>query len=69
MRYRVVPQPIYTDDEVGRLLKACDLQTLDGVRDRAMVTVLYDTGLRAGELVSMPIPDWDRRSVRVDRKA
>ncbi|MDA1257436.1 MAG: tyrosine-type recombinase/integrase [Chloroflexi bacterium] len=68
VRYRVVPQPIYTDDEIKRLLKACDLQTLNGVRNRAMVTVLFDTGVRAGELVSMQIPDWDRRSVRVDGK-
>ena len=68
VRYRVVPQPIYTDGEIKRLLKVCDLQTLNGLRNRAMITVLYDTGVRAGELVSMGIPDWDRRSVRVDGK-
>jgi len=68
VRYRVVPQPIYTDAEVKRLLAVCDLQTLNGVRDRALVTVLYDTGVRAGELVSMQVPEWERRSVLVDGK-
>ena len=68
VRYRVVPQPIYTDAEVKRLLSVCDQQTLNGIRDRAMVIVLYDTGVRAGELVSMQVPNWDRRSVRVDGK-
>lgn len=68
VRYRVVPQPIYTDGEVKRLLSVCDQQTLNGIRDRAMVIVLYDTGVRAGELVSMEVPNWDRRSVKVDGK-
>ena len=68
VRYRVVPQPIYTDAEVKRLLSVCDQQTVNGIRDRAMVIVLYDTGVRAGELVSMQVPNWDRRSVKVDGK-
>jgi site-specific recombinase XerD len=68
VRYRVVPQPIYTDTEVRQLLAACDLQTPNGVRNRALVTVLYDTGVRSAELVSMQVPDWQRRSVLVDGK-
>ena len=68
VRYRVVPQPVYTDTEVRQLLAACDLQTPNGVRNRALVTVLYDTGVRSAELVSMQVPDWQRRSVLVDGK-
>ena len=34
----------------------------------ALVTVLFDTGVRAGELVSMGIPDWEQRCVWVDGK-
>ncbi|MCH7734818.1 MAG: tyrosine-type recombinase/integrase [Chloroflexi bacterium] len=68
VRYRVDPQPTYTPDEVGRLLSVCAMSTPNGVRDRAMVTVLFDTGVRAGELVSMGIPDWERRCVWVDGK-
>lgn len=68
VRYEVKPQPTYTPDEVRKLLRACDLGTLPGVREFAIVTVLYDTGVRAGELVSMGLPDWDRQLVRVDGK-
>ena len=68
VRFEVRPQPTYSPDEVRQLLGICDLNTLPGVRDFAIVTVLFDTGVRAGELVSMGLPDWDRRHVRVDGK-
>ena len=68
MRYRVDPQPTYTEAEVRRLLAACDQRTREGVRDRALVTVLFDTGAREGEIVSMGLPDWELRTVRVDGK-
>ena len=67
-RYRVDPQPTYTSAEVKRLLMACTTRTREGIRDRALVMVLFDTGVREGELVSMTMPDWDRRMVRVDGK-
>ena len=68
MRYRVNPQPTYTEAEVRRLLAVCDQRTREGVRDRALVTVLFDTGARAGEIVSMGLPDWELRMVWVDGK-
>ncbi len=68
VKYRVDPQPTYTPDEVSQLLTACPKSTPNGVRDKALVTVLFDTGVRAGELVSMGIPDWERRCVWVDGK-
>ena len=68
VRYRVDPQPTYSEAEVKRLLAACDTRTLQGLRDRAIVMVLFYTGVREGELVSMVLPDWERRSVRVDGK-
>jgi len=68
VRYRVDPQPTYSEAEVKRLLAVCDPRTREGIRDRAMVTVLFDTGTREGELVSMGLPDWDRRVVQVDGK-
>ena len=33
-----------------------------------MLLVLFDTGVREGELVSMGLPDWERRRVRVTGK-
>ena len=64
-RYRVDPQPTYTDAEVKRLLLACNMKAHTGIRDRALVMVLYDTGVREGELVSMGMPDWEARQVQV----
>ena len=68
VRYRVDPQPTYTEGGVKRLLAACDPSTREGIRDRAMVSVLFDTGVRQGELVSMDLPDWERRMVQVEGK-
>ena len=33
-----------------------------------MLLVLFDTGVRTGELVSMTMPDWERRQIRVSGK-
>jgi integrase/recombinase XerD len=44
-------------DEVDALLSAPDASTPDGLRDRAMVELLYATGLRVSELVSLRVRD------------
>jgi len=36
------------------------------MRDYAIITVLFDTGLRVGELISMGLPDWKNHLVRID---
>lgn len=46
-----------TLEEVELLLGAPNLKTLAGVRDRAMIEVLYGTGLRVSELVSLGLND------------
>jgi integrase/recombinase XerD len=44
-------------DEIDRLLGAPDLTKPTGVRDRAMLELLYATGLRVSELCSLRIAD------------
>jgi integrase/recombinase XerD len=46
-------------DEVDKLLEQPDLADDRGVRDRAMLELLYATGLRVSELVSLRIADVD----------
>lgn len=44
-------------EEVDRLLEGPDVKTDIGLRDKAMLEVLYATGLRATELVSLKLAD------------
>lgn len=46
----------YLDEyQVGQLLAAPDLSTLVGFRDHVILRLLYETGLRAGEAVSLEL--------------
>lgn len=65
-----VPRPLPTvlsEDQVLRLVEAPDLDTPTGVRDRAILELLYGTGLRNGELGKLRLPelDWERSLVVV----
>jgi integrase/recombinase XerD len=44
-------------DDVDRLLSAPDTSTARGLRDRALIEVLYATGLRVSELVGLRLAD------------
>src|SRR5258707_1045582 len=48
-------------DEVEKLLNQPDEKTSLGLRDRAMLEVLYSTGLRVSELVSLRVSDMDSK--------
>jgi integrase/recombinase XerD len=49
-------------DEVERLLAAPDARTVYGARDKAMLELLYSTGLRVSELCGVRLGDLDRRA-------
>jgi integrase/recombinase XerC len=49
-----------TEDAVATLLGAPDAARPDGLRDRAILEVLYASGIRGGELVALDIADLAR---------
>ena len=60
--------PIFLDRaEVGRLLAAPDESRVLGLRDKALLEVLYSSGVRLGEIQSLDIEDvdLDTREMRV----
>jgi integrase/recombinase XerD len=48
-------------EEVDKLLEQPDSKTAMGLRDRAMLEVLYSTGLRVSELVGLKVSDLDSK--------
>ena len=48
-------------EEVERLLQQPDANTPLGLRDRAMLEVLYSTGLRVSELIGLRVTDLDAK--------
>jgi integrase/recombinase XerD len=49
-------------EDVERLLDQPDVKTPSGLRDRAMLEVLYSTGLRVSELIGLRTSDLDAES-------
>jgi integrase/recombinase XerD len=80
--YEEPPVEPYTQEEVERLLQACEYCALartqtrrkfsmrrpTGLRDRAIMLVQLDTGLRASELCALRVGDVDMKTGRVDVK-
>jgi site-specific recombinase XerD len=50
------PAPV---DDVQRMMKSCDVGTVLGARDLAVLCVLVDTGIRARELLAIDRDDFD----------
>ena len=57
--------PPFSPEDIKALLAACNLKTPKGMRDKAMVLGLLDSGLRASELVSLQVKSVDLRSAPV----
>lgn len=63
---------ILTKAEVEALLRQPDLLTVKGCRDRTILELLYETGLRVTELIDLNVDDLNMQlsilTVRTDRK-
>jgi len=57
-RFNYLPK-FLTEDEINRLLAAPDVSTEEGIRDRAVLEVMYACGLRVSELVALKQADVD----------
>jgi integrase/recombinase XerD len=56
---RTVIKDVLTPEEMEKLLKTCSGESLKGLRDRAMLELLYSTGMRADELCHLEARDID----------
>lgn len=52
-------------EEVVRLLMAPDTNTVLGVRDRALMEVLYATGMRVSELCGLRVQDYNQEAMEM----
>ena len=54
---RVLPKNIFSAHEVERIMQLCDLADPIGLRDRAVLEVLYSTGIRRLETIQLKLYD------------
>jgi integrase/recombinase XerD len=66
---RPLPKNIPTEEEMEQILFRPDIGTLSGMRDRAILELIYSTGLRRGEVANLDIYDVNllERTVTVRR--
>ena len=55
-----------TRDEMAKLIEYNYPQNLKGLRDRAIIEMLYSSGVRVGELISLKIKDMDFKGKTVN---
>jgi len=64
------PVPVFSEEELRRLLKACDGREIEEHRDRAIMLVFIDTGARLAEVTNLRVDeaDLDLATLRVTGK-
>jgi integrase/recombinase XerD len=60
-----LPRRILTEREASRLMEAPSLSSWRGKRDRAILELLYGTGIRLGECVRLDVTDVDLQQGRL----
>ncbi len=56
-----LPRSVLTESEVRKIIKAPDMKSVIGYRDKTIMEVLYTTGIRCRELINLTLPDVDYR--------
>ena len=56
---RTFPPEVLAEDEVKSLIRACSNRAPTGIRNRALITVLYRAGLRLSEALALKPKDVD----------
>lgn len=51
--------PVLSDDDLRKLLKACEGKEIEARRDTAIIRLFVDTGMRLGELAGLKLEDVD----------
>jgi len=59
--WRVLPETM-TIEEVDRVLSLPDMSTPEGIRDRAIMEMLYATGMRISELANLKLANYNARA-------
>jgi len=59
---KTLPKVVPSIEQLGRLMAQPDLTEITGVRDRAMLEVLYSTGIRRAEMCTLTLSDLDLES-------
>lgn len=62
-----LPRTIMSVEQVETVLSLCDLTTLQGMRDRALLELLWSTGIRRGEVARLEIysADFSRKILTI----
>ncbi|MFU9136172.1 site-specific tyrosine recombinase XerC [Erwinia tasmaniensis] len=62
-----LPLTILSVEQVEDIVSQCDLTTLQGIRDRALLELLWSTGIRRGEVTGLEIysADFSRRILTI----
>ncbi len=52
-RHKHLPPEVLTDEEIAMLMRACSHRAPTGIRNRALIALLYRSGLRINEALSL----------------
>lgn len=55
----------FNDDEIKRMLNACKFETYLGARNKCIIAVLVDTGIRVSELIAIKNSDISEKYIKI----